>query len=99
MKGQRRFKMEYRMDALFKENKKQIEKEKSKIRQKRKRYEMIMKSIMMISTLLTGLLVIFLLSYVLVKGIPNLSIEFLTTKPSYITEKIGILPDISLNFG
>ena len=86
--------MEYRMDALFKENKKQIEKEKSKIRQKRKRYEMIMKSIMMISTLLTGLLVIFLLSYVLVKGIPNLSIEFLTTKPSYITEKIGILPDI-----
>ena len=97
--------MEYKMDALVKENeigknifqkedKKQIEKDKSKIRQKRKRYEMIMKSIMMISTLLTGLLVIFLLSYVLVKGIPNLSIEFLTTKPSYITEKIGILPDI-----
>ena len=93
------------MDALVKENeigknifqkedKKQIEKDKSKIKQKRKRYEMIMKSIMMISTLLTGLLVIFLLSYVLVKGIPNLSIEFLTTKPSYITEKIGILPDI-----
>ena len=97
--------MEYKMDALVKENeigknifqkedKKQIEKDKSKIKQKRKRYEMIMKSIMMISTLLTGLLVIFLLSYVLVKGIPNLSIEFLTTKPSYITEKIGILPDI-----
>ena len=97
--------MEYKIDALVKENeigknifqkedKKQIEKDKSKIKQKRKRYEMIMKSIMMISTLLTGLLVIFLLSYVLVKGIPNLSIEFLTTKPSYITEKIGILPDI-----
>ena len=66
----------------------------SKIRQKRKAYEIAMKMLMLVSTLLTGLLVIFLLSYVLIKGIPNISIEFLTTKPSYITEKIGILPDI-----
>lgn len=77
-----------------KEMKKQTEKEESKIKQKRKRYELFMKIVMYTSTLLTGALVIFLLSYVLVKGIPNLSIEFLTTKPSYITEKIGILPDI-----
>ena len=66
----------------------------SKVRQKRKTYERLMKTLMLVSTFLTGLLVIFLISYVFIKGVPNLSIEFLTTKPSYITEKIGILPDI-----
>ena len=75
-------------------NEEQTEKEVSKVKQKRKRYELFMKTVMCTSTLLTGALVIFLLSYVLIKGIPNLSIEFITTKPSYITEKIGILPDI-----
>ena len=75
-------------------NEEQTEKEVSKVKQKRKRYELFMKTVMYTSTLLTGALVIFLLSYVLIKGIPNLSIEFITTKPSYITEKIGILPDI-----
>lgn len=61
---------------------------------KRKSYEITMKILMYVSTLVTGAFVLFLVSYVLLKGIPNLSIEFLTTKPSYITEKIGILPDI-----
>ena len=60
------------------------------VKQKRKNYETRMKTLMYISVSLTGALVIFLISYVLIKGIPNLSIEFLTTKPSYITEKIGI---------
>ena len=32
--------------------------------------------------------------YVLAKGIPNLSWQLLTTKPSYLEETIGILPDI-----
>ena len=79
---------------LENKNEEQTEKEVSKVKQKRKRYELFMKTVMCTSTLLTGALVIFLLSYVLIKGIPNLSIEFITTKPSYITEKIGILPDI-----
>ncbi len=94
------------MDVLFKKDKmaerniwekrseKQVEKEESKVKQKRKTYELLMKTLMYVSALLTALLVIFLLVYVMVKGIPNLSLEFLTTKPSYITEKIGILPDI-----
>ena len=53
-------------------NDKQAEKEVSKVKQKRKRYELFMKTVMYTSTLLTGALVIFLLSYVLIKGIPNL---------------------------
>lgn len=87
-KGRDRKKVEYSLEK-GKERSYEL-----KIKKKRKTYEMTMKLIMFISTLLTGLLVVFLFSYVLFKGVPYLSIEFLTTKPSYITEKIGILPDI-----
>lgn len=61
---------------------------------KRKRYEVRMKVLMLLSAFITAALVIFLLFYILVKGIPNISLEFLTTSPSYLTGKIGILPDI-----
>ena len=53
-----------------------------------------MRGLMVVSTALTVALVLFLLGYVLVKGLPNISWELLSTKPSYITERIGILPDI-----
>jgi len=43
---------------------------------------------------LTCALVLFLIAYVLVKGVPNISWELLSTSPSYLTERIGILPDI-----
>ncbi len=43
---------------------------------------------------ITGLLALSLVGYVMVKGVPHITWEFLTTKPSYIGESIGILPDI-----
>ena len=46
------------------------------------------------ATALTGLLTLFIVGYVLIQGIPNLSWEFLSTKPSYLSGNIGILPDI-----
>ena len=61
---------------------------------KRKLYIVLMRSLMVVSTVLTVSLVLFLMGYVLVKGLPNISWELLSTKPSYITERIGILPDI-----
>lgn len=61
---------------------------------KRKIYELLMKTFMFVSVGLTAALVLFLLLYVLVKGIPNITWELLTTNPSYLTERIGILPDI-----
>ena len=61
---------------------------------KRKLYIILMRGLMMVSTFLTVALVLFLMGYVLIKGIPNISWELLSTKPSYITERIGILPDI-----
>ena len=61
---------------------------------KRKTFENTLKLFMYISTALTAALVLFLLYYVLVQGLPNVTWELLSTKPSYITERIGILPDI-----
>ena len=49
---------------------------------------------MWLATSLTGILTLFLVAYVLIQGIPNINWEFLSTKPSYLTESIGILPDI-----
>ena len=43
---------------------------------------------------LTCALVLFLIAYVLFKGLPNVTWTLLSTAPSYLTESIGILPDI-----
>ena len=61
---------------------------------KRKGFEVLMKALMAVSVGLTAALVLFLLVYVLMRGIPNITWELLSTKPSYLTERIGILPDI-----
>jgi phosphate transport system permease protein len=53
-----------------------------------------MKALMVASTTLTCALVFFLVVYVLIKGIPNITWELLSTKPSYLSGRIGILPDI-----
>ena len=49
---------------------------------------------MYLATALTGLLTLFIVAYVLIQGIPNLNWEFVSTKPSYLSGNIGILPDI-----
>ncbi len=66
----------------------------SQISKKRKLYINTQKFIMGISFFFTVAPVLFLMVFVLVKGIPNITSEFLLTAPSYLTEKIGILPDI-----
>ena len=53
-----------------------------------------MRGAMLVCTALTAALVLFLMGYVLINGIPNITWELLSTKPSYLTERIGILPDI-----
>ena len=60
----------------------------------RKLYIICLRGLMIASTALTAALVLFLFGYVLINGIPNITWEFLSTKPSYLTERIGILPDI-----
>ena len=60
----------------------------------RKVKENFWKTIMLACTLITCAILIFLIGYVLVQGIKGLSVNFLTTSPSYTTGNIGILPDI-----
>lgn len=61
---------------------------------KRKAYIGLMKALMVVSAIITCALVLFLMVYVLAKGAANISWELISTKPSYLTGTIGILPDI-----
>ena len=61
---------------------------------KRKINIALLRSLCIISAAFTCALVLFLLVYILAKGVPNISWELLSTKRSYLTGKIGILPDI-----
>ena len=54
----------------------------------------MMRALMVLCAVLTCALAVFLITYVLVKGVPNLSWELLRTRPSYLDGTIGILPDI-----
>ena len=64
------------------------------ISKKRRFYIIGMKTFMAISAGITFLLVLFMIVYVMYKGIPNISWELLSTAPSYLSDRIGILPDI-----
>lgn len=67
---------------------------KNKISAKRRAYIGTMRALMWGCTLLTAALVVFMIVYVMAKGLPNINLKMLTTKPSYLTNTIGILPDI-----
>lgn len=53
-----------------------------------------MRAAMYVCTALTAALLLFLLGYVLIKGIPNITWKLISSKPSYAAGTIGILPDI-----
>ena len=61
---------------------------------KRNVYVWSVRTLMWLAAGITAGLTLFLLGYVLLKGLPNITWELLSTKPSYLTERIGILPDI-----
>lgn len=65
-----------------------------KLSNSRRRFLWTVRGGMYLATALTGLLTLFIVAYVLIQGIPNLSWEFVSTKPSYLSGNIGILPDI-----
>ena len=61
---------------------------------KRKFYNKFLSIIMIISIILVAIFIASFVGYILYKGLPQISWELITTKPSYISERIGILPDI-----
>lgn len=66
----------------------------NRIAGKRKVSIWLMQMFMVLSAALTCGLVLFLMIYVLMKGMPNITWELLLSKPSYLSGSIGILPDI-----
>jgi phosphate transport system permease protein len=61
---------------------------------KRNVYVWGMRILMWLAAGITAALTLFLLGYVLVMGVPNITWELLSTKPSYLRGTVGILPDI-----
>ena len=61
---------------------------------KRNAYIWTIRILMWLAAGITAVLTLFLLGYVLIKGLPNISWELLSTKPSYLRGTVGILPDI-----
>ena len=61
---------------------------------KRNVYVWGVRILMWLAAGITASLTLFLLGYVLVKGLPNITWELLSTKPSYLRGTVGILPDI-----
>lgn len=61
---------------------------------RRRAWGAMMRTLMLVCAALTCALAVFLIIYVLVKGVPHLSWQLLSSKPSYLDETIGILPDI-----
>lgn len=66
----------------------------NKLSLRRKAYILTMKWLMRICAGLTFGLVIFLIAYIFIKGVPGLSWDFVSTVPTIIPHHIGILPDI-----
>lgn len=60
----------------------------------RKAYVGIMRTLMLLCTLLTVALVLFMIGYIMYRGIPNITWKLVSTKPSALYGNIGILPDI-----
>ena len=60
----------------------------------RRIYITIMRVLLVLAAVLTAALVVFMIVYVLRKGLPYVTWHLLSTKPSYVSGTIGILPDI-----
>ena len=60
----------------------------------RKRWIFAVRGLMALAAGLTCALVLFLLGYVLLRGIPHITWELLSTAPSILANRVGILPDI-----
>lgn len=67
---------------------------KSELSTRRKAYIITMRSLMLISSIITCALSFSIIIYVLFKGLPRITWNLISSKPSYLSEEIGILPDI-----
>lgn len=66
----------------------------AKLSKRRRAYMTAMNILMRAAALICASLVVFMIGYVMYKGLPNITWKLLSTKPSYLTGDIGILPDM-----
>ena len=64
------------------------------ISKRRKTGDFIKMAFMYTATTIILLFLAFLIGYILFRGLPNITIQFLTSKPSLVRDTIGILPNI-----
>lgn len=64
------------------------------LKTKRKAYRVLMRALMIFFTAVTFSLLVMLMGYILYRGLPGITWKFLSTSPSYLSDTIGILPDI-----
>ena len=61
---------------------------------RRRAYDLILRSLLYLCAALTLALLVFVIGYIFVRGLPHITWELLSTSPSYIRDTIGILPNI-----
>ena len=61
---------------------------------RRKAYNRTLRFFLYFCAFLTCALLLFIIGYIFTKGLPHVTWELLSTKPSYIKDSIGILPNI-----
>lgn len=61
---------------------------------RRRAYDYTLRALLCLCALLTCALLLFLIGTIFVRGLPHVSWELLSTKPSYLRDTIGILPNI-----
>ena len=61
---------------------------------RRKLYDLVLRFLLYFCAVLTCALLLFVIGYIFVKGLPHITWSFLTSEPSYIKDTIGILPNI-----
>ena len=62
---------------------------------RRRFYDRGLRAVLYFCGFLTCALLIFIIGYIFVRGLPHVTWEFLSTEPSYINDTIGILPNIA----
>lgn len=67
---------------------------KNRISRRRRAKDRFLNVLMYTAAGLTAALLIFLIGYILVRGLPHITWKFLSTKPSLVRETVGILPNI-----
>ncbi len=60
----------------------------------RKFYNNFLHIVMILSITLVAIFIVLFVGFILYKGLPQINWKLISTKPSYISESIGILPDI-----